>query len=177
MPEKTEKSERPARTDAKLSKKSVTPPEREAALDLAAMQFKALGDPTRLRILCLLGEQTELPAAVEEIDTPKPEAGITVGDVSLGLYGKAKVSSTLSHHLKELRNAGLILMKRRGKNLMCRIQPDAVLALRAYLCIPRGAARVKAAVGAGPKRIRAPKPKEGGTQDDTNYRDDNPTAV
>ena len=36
------------------------------------------------------------------------------------------VASTLSHHLKELRNAGLIEMLRNGKNIECRVEPEVL---------------------------------------------------
>jgi hypothetical protein len=43
------------------------------------------------------------------------------------------VPSTLSHHLKELRRAGLVTMKRRGKNILCRLDVDALQELMARL--------------------------------------------
>lgn len=179
-----EKSGSPVRPEPKTRKKeqAETAAQREAALDLAAMQFKALGDPTRLRVIRLLGSRL-LPvtegaeAATEAVETPAGDAGLTVGDVSLGLYGKAKVSSTLSHHLKELRNAGLITMKRRGKNLLCRIEHDVVQTLNSYL--PHAGVPPKANTGAriARKSVRKPKPKEGGPESDTNNSQDDASAL
>lgn len=67
----------------------------EAAKEQARI-FAALGDPTRLGILALLSAQTE-PLCVCEIVTAFP----------LG-------QSTISHHLKLLRDAGLLLSVKRG---------------------------------------------------------------
>lgn len=65
-----------------------------ASIDAAASVFKALGDPTRLRLLCLLldGERCvcELTDAVEEAQ-PK-----------------------ISRHLAALRKAGLVATRRDG---------------------------------------------------------------
>src|SRR5437868_7123881 len=74
---------------------------RPAALSAQEVQeqarvFAALGDATRLGILALLAAQTE-PLCVCEIVSAFP----------LG-------QSTISHHLKLLRDAGLVLWEKRG---------------------------------------------------------------
>ena len=67
------------------------------AADLARM-FKALGDPVRLRILSRI--------------TSAPEGEICVCDITGGDF---EVSGpTISHHLRVLREAGLIEGERRG---------------------------------------------------------------
>jgi len=66
------------------------------AASLAPM-FKALGDPVRLRLLSLI--------------TSAPDGEVCVCDLSPGF----EVSGpTISHHLKVLREAGLIVGERRG---------------------------------------------------------------
>lgn len=44
-----------------------------------------------------------------------------------------RITSTMSHHLKELRLAGLITTERSGKNIICRVNQTALSELRAYL--------------------------------------------
>ncbi len=39
------------------------------------------------------------------------------------------VPSTVSHHLKELSRAGLIIMNRRGQTTECQVNPEAVRAV------------------------------------------------
>ena len=41
--------------------------------------------------------------------------------------------STVSHHMKELENAGLISMTRKGQSFTCEINMDAVKAVRQFL--------------------------------------------
>ncbi len=94
--------------------------------------FKALGDPTRLRIFEFLADCC-CPVAVEETGDVRPVAGPTVGEVCCQVTGADKITSSISFHLKELRLAGLITMERRGKNMICGVNQEAVARLAAYL--------------------------------------------
>jgi ArsR family transcriptional regulator len=105
---------------------------------IAAM-FKALGDPTRLRIFNFLRSCPCGPVALEESGEVRPVDGPTVGEVCCRVTGVERITSTLSHHLKELRHAGLITMQRRGKNVVCAVNPDALALLAAHLGAPLGA--------------------------------------
>lgn len=96
--------------------------------DSLAPAFKALGDPTRLRIFQFLRDCCG-PVAVGEEGEVRPVQGPTVGEVCCHVLGTEKIPSSLSFHLKELRLAGLISMERRGKNMICSIEPDAVTRL------------------------------------------------
>ena len=97
--------------------------------------FKALGDPTRLRIFDFLRSCCG-PVAVEEGGDVRPVDGPTVGEVCCRVTGAERINSTVSHHLKELRLAGLIVMEKRGKHVICGVNRDAVAALAAYLTEP-----------------------------------------
>lgn len=111
------------------SEKQITP-----ALDVGetAAMFKALGDPTRLRIYQFLRGQ-DAPVAVDESGEVRPVSGPTVGEVCCHVTGKERVTSTISEHLKELRLAGLIVMERRGKTMICAADTAQAGNLAAFL--------------------------------------------
>ena len=85
----------------------------EAAAALAA-GFKALADPTRVALVNRL-------AAAGEICVCDLTAAFDLGQ------------PTISHHLKVLRDAGLVAAERRGKWAYYRIVPDALERLGAAL--------------------------------------------
>lgn len=97
---------------------------------LAAM-FKALGDPTRLRIFQAL---RCCPDAVEIDDTGacRPAGSLSVGEVCCRMD---QPMSTISHHLKELRIAGLIRTEKRGRSIYCSINPAALACLREFIAV------------------------------------------
>lgn len=100
-------------------------------MKIAAM-FKALGDPTRLRIFEFL-RACSSPVAIDETGDVRPVQGPTVGEVCCQVTGVGHITSRISFHLKELRQASLITMERRGKNMICRVNHEAVALLLGYL--------------------------------------------
>lgn len=94
--------------------------------------LKALGDPTRLSIYQFL-RSCCCPVAVGETGEVRPLQGPTVGEVCCQVTGAAKITSTVSFHLKELRNAGLISMERRGKHMVCALNREALRSLAEFL--------------------------------------------
>ncbi len=88
-------------------------------IDLAQI-FRALGDPSRLAIYefvrdCCLAEG-EQPHSTDDVRNSVSEIAKRF-DLSL---------STVSHHLKELRTAGLIRCEREGKRIFCSVDPDVL---------------------------------------------------
>lgn len=101
-------------------------------IETRAAMFKALGDPTRLRIFEFL-RSCCCPVAVEKTGDVRPVLGPTVGEVCCSVTGAERINSTVSHHLKELRLAGLITIERRGKNMICGINQQSVAHLAKFL--------------------------------------------
>ncbi len=100
---------------------------RKRDLDQFAASFKALSSPQRLQIFLRLAACCR-PAVNGDAH---PEAiRCCVGDLGAGL---GLSPSTVSHHLKELRLAGLMRAERRGQKIECRISEDAVRLLAAFL--------------------------------------------
>ena len=107
------------------------PADERAGYDFSTM-FKALGDPTRLKIFEFLLAQC-CPVAVEDNGEVRPVVGPTVGEVCCSITGAEKITSSVSFHIKELRLAGLVTVERRGKNMICGVNVDAVKAMTEYL--------------------------------------------
>jgi DNA-binding transcriptional ArsR family regulator len=91
----------------------------KADLTQFAEMFKALSNPHRLKIFMRLFSCCA-PGTVCRI---QDEACACIGDLSHDL---AIVPSTVSHHIKELRRAGLIRMRRQGQRIECWVDPEAV---------------------------------------------------
>ncbi len=87
----------------------------EDASRLATM-FKALGDPTRVRLLSLIAAHEGGEACICDLTEP---VGLSQG--------------TVSHHMKILAEAGLVSRHQRGKWAYYRVQITMLTALSAAL--------------------------------------------
>lgn len=83
----------------------------DAAIRLARM-FKALGDPTRVRLLSIIAAQPNREACVCDLTDP------------VGLS-----QPTVSHHMKQLADAGLVTREQRGKWAYFAIAPETLALL------------------------------------------------
>lgn len=106
---------RPARVTEPLT--------RDQSIELAA-GFKALADPVRLRLLSLVASHLDGEACVCDL----------VGAFDL-------TQPTISHHLRVLRDAGLVTSTRRGTWVYYRVVPEALTALTSIIAVPSVAAR------------------------------------
>jgi len=98
-----------------------------------AEMFKALSNPNRLKIFLRLISCCQ-PETLSEIKTDINCSLESEGCACVGELGEdlGIVPSTISHHIKELRQAGLIRMERRGQKMECWIDPDAMKALKGF---------------------------------------------
>jgi ArsR family transcriptional regulator len=107
--------------DACVQPALVSEPIDEASAAGLAQVFKALGDPVRLRLVSLIGARQGGEVCVCDLtsafDLTQP---------------------TISHHLKVLREAGLIDSKRRGTWVYYRLVPTALERMAALLSAPVG---------------------------------------
>ena len=93
--------------------------------------FKALSSEQRLTIFKMLYEWQQ-DACCTTVDYAKIEEGMekcfTKVCCSMPLS-----KSTISHHFKELENAGLITCTRNGQNFVCKVNQEAIQAVRNFL--------------------------------------------
>lgn len=95
-----------------------------SAAERIAATFKALGDPTRVRLLSLIAASEDAEACICDLTDP---VGLTQG--------------TVSHHMRILADAGLVSRDQRGRWAYYAIAQHAFdEAAEAVLCL--GAARV-----------------------------------
>jgi DNA-binding transcriptional ArsR family regulator len=97
-----------------------------------AAAFKALGDPTRLRILQSL-RCCDRGVEIDEAGQCRPAGALSVGEVCCRLD---QPMSTISFHLKELRLAGLVRTEKRGRSIYCSVNPAGLELIREFLDRP-----------------------------------------
>jgi ArsR family transcriptional regulator len=103
---------REPRSASTLTVKSVSAPPATAAIadraaESLAMMFRALADPARVKIMSLLLNADEICAC----------------DVATAI---GKTAATASHHLKLLRDAGLVAGDKRGTWIFYRAVPEGL---------------------------------------------------
>jgi len=91
-----------------------------------AVMFHALASPQRLQIFLQLVARCGLPGCC---DASSAGARCCAGELGKPLDIAA---STLSHHLKELRQAGLMHVERRGQKIECWINPEPLKLLASF---------------------------------------------
>ncbi len=91
-------------------------PDRPGSAERLAHVFKALGDPTRVRLLSLIAAAEDGEACVCDLIEP------------VGLS-----QPTVSHHMKLLVDAGLVTREQRGKWAYYRVINETLIAMRQAL--------------------------------------------
>ena len=94
-----------------------------AQADELAEVFKALADPTRVRLLQYLAESQSGTACACHLPT------------ALGIS-----QPTLSFHMRKLHDAGLVTREKRSRWVHYWIRPEALVRVRSFLALPVGAA-------------------------------------
>lgn len=86
-----------------------------AGAELMAARFKALSDPVRLQLFAKIASYGPAEACVCDID----DVGVS--------------QPTVSHHLRKLREAGLVTSERRGTWVYYRVVPGVLESMSAVL--------------------------------------------
>jgi ArsR family transcriptional regulator, arsenate/arsenite/antimonite-responsive transcriptional repressor len=97
----------------------VAPPLPDSRADELATLYKALGDPTRVQILHILG------AAADPVCVCDFTAAFDLGQ------------PTISHHLAKLREAGIVTSFKRGIWAFYQLNPDMSVAARSAVRLMR----------------------------------------
>jgi ArsR family transcriptional regulator len=96
-----------------------------ADIERFATVFKALSNPHRLRIFLRLASCRAPAAACGPEEAPQC-VGVVGEDLGVA-------PSTLSHHIKELRQAGVIQVQRCGQYIHCWVDPELARELREFV--------------------------------------------
>lgn len=86
-------------------------------------KFKALACEQRLRLIELLLEWEGMDSCCNGV-----RGGFTRASEEMNIS-----RSTISHHFKELENAGLIHCERNGQAVECKVDKEALEEIRSYL--------------------------------------------
>jgi len=105
--------------------------------------FKALGNAQRLALFEMIYRMGTSGASLTPAEAARARrGGAKAGPEPCCAVKKAFTSacacmglarSTVSHHFKELQQAGLITCTRDGQAFLCEVNPEAVEAVRAFL--------------------------------------------
>lgn len=93
--------------------------------------FKALSNEQRLKIFRKLCEWQQAKGRAQPADEC---CGVDRGFSRICCCVQVS-PSTVSHHFKELQQAGLITVERTGQSFVCTVNPEAIDAVRDFLTI------------------------------------------
>lgn len=95
--------------------------------------FKALSNEQRLKVFMLIYDHWK-KAKGEMLIQPEETPCCSIEKAFTKVCGCMKLSrSTVSHHFKELQNAGLITCEREGQMFRCRINEEVVASVKNFL--------------------------------------------
>ncbi len=109
----------------------ITPRLSDDEAQSAAALLKALADPARLQILDVLAEHERLVCVCDLegiVGLPDPQTG------------QRPKQPTISHHLKVLRNAGLVYSEKRGQWVYYAVRRECLAKAQALITLLGGAA-------------------------------------
>ncbi|MCK5155039.1 MAG: helix-turn-helix transcriptional regulator [Spirochaetales bacterium] len=97
-------------------------------LSKLSKMFKALSNEQRLKIFKMIY------GSKGHINLEEPGCCVSVEKTFTAACNCMNISrSTISHHIKELANADLIICERHGKNISCKVNRDALKEIRDFI--------------------------------------------
>jgi ArsR family transcriptional regulator len=117
-------------------------------IERLATAFAALSNPQRLRMFIKLASTCCGPVGGSE----RTDGCCRASEVGAGLELAA---STASHHLKELRQAGLMHVERHGRRIDCWASQEALQRLASFLSAWAGPSRTAGRRAVAPRRVLA----------------------
>jgi ArsR family transcriptional regulator len=100
-------------------------------LSKLSVYFKALSNPQRLKLFLMIYNRSEAEKGKSKSKKeccPGIEKAFTTACSCLNIS-----RSTISHHFKELQNAGLITCERIGQAFNCKVNYEAVKAVKEFI--------------------------------------------
>ena len=96
--------------------------------------FKALSNEQRLRLFCMLYEGCQEKASKKQRKKSDDKCcGSMERAFTTACDCMSLSRSTISHHFKELQNAGLITCTRNGQSFVCTVNDETIEAIRSFL--------------------------------------------
>jgi ArsR family transcriptional regulator len=96
------------------------------AVERLAAAFAALSNPQRLRMFIKLATSCRTPRGAGKGERARFCCASELGE------GLALAPSTVSHHLKELRQAGLVRVERNGRRIDCWVSRETLRLLASF---------------------------------------------
>ncbi|MDX2065392.1 MAG: ArsI/CadI family heavy metal resistance metalloenzyme [Fimbriimonadaceae bacterium] len=99
--------------------------------EMTVTRLRALADPARWQLVKILAEQ-----CCHQLNLPDADSTLTASELCCAVTGSERITSTISHHLNELAEAGVVDRERVGRTVRYQLNQEVMASLAAALCLP-----------------------------------------